>query len=208
MKKYFFKLLIIVVAGSFAAGCGNDNNSEKTNKDTAKAATDVNIAPNPTSTLEDSNSNKMDASIAPATVPDEFVNNAVKGGMMEVTLGKLAQANSSNDDIKEYGRMLERDHEAANNQLKAVAQAEHIAIPVAMADEQNMHINHLQNLKGIEFDKAFIAMMVDDHSKNIDEFKKAAKANSNEKIKDFAAKTLPTLQTHLNKAITLKNKIK
>ena len=209
MKKHLFKLLIVIAAGSFTAGCNNNSSSEKTNGDSAaKAATDVNIAPNPTSTLDDSNSNKMNPSIAPATVPNEFVNNAAKGGMMEVALGKLAQTNGGSDDVKEYGRMLERDHGDANIKLKDIANTEHIAVPAAMGDEQNMHVNHLQGLKGADFDKAFIAMMVDDHTKDIDEFKQAAKNNSNEKLKDFAAKTLPTLQMHLNKARSIKGKMK
>ncbi|ULQ50962.1 DUF4142 domain-containing protein [Flavihumibacter fluvii] len=110
----------------------------------------------------------------------ESVYTAGAGGMMEVEMGKLAQSNGGSDGVKDYGKMLEKDHE---------------------------EIDHMQTLTGKDFDNAFIPMMIDDHTKDIAEFKKAVASNENAGIKAFAKSTLPTLETHLSKAKSLKAKM-
>jgi len=42
-------------------------------------------------------------------------------------------------------------------------------------------------------------MMVDDHKKDVDEFKETANDAKDPDIKAFASKTLPTLEEHLTK---------
>ena len=52
--------------------------------------------------------------------------------------------------------------------------------------------------KGKDFDKAYVNMMVDDHKKDIAEFRKCADNCSDSTIKNFAATTLPVLEKHLD----------
>ena len=151
---------------------------------------------------------------APANIPqptagsNEFAKKATIGNIMEVEMGKLAQSNGGSADVKEYGRMLETDHAAANSELQSIAGAENITLPATMDEEHSMHVKDMGSKKGADFDKAFIPMMVEDHQKDIAEFKEAASSNPNQKIKDFASKTLPTLQKHLDKAKMIKSKMK
>jgi putative membrane protein len=42
--------------------------------------------------------------------------------------------------------------------------------------------------------------MLDDHQKDVADFEKAAKSAKDADVKDFAARTLPTLQSHLQLA--------
>jgi len=206
MKKQFLKFSFILSAGLIMLSCNNASETEKTTTDSTKAMSDANISANPNGTMSDSNSNKM----APNTnlKTNDFVSKAGAGGLMEVAMGKLAQSNGGSNDVKEYGKMLEKDHGEAGDKLKALAAAEGISFPATMTDEQNQHITHLQSLTGADFDKAFIPMMIEDHTKDIAEFKKAATSNENEKVKNFASTTLPTLETHLSKAKSIKSKMK
>jgi putative membrane protein len=205
MKKQFLKLSFLLAAGIIFISC-NNSGTEKTTTDSTTAMSDANIAPNPTSTMPDSNSNKMSANTNLKT--NDFVSEAAAGSMMEVAIGKLAQSNGGSSDVKDYGRMLEKDHGEAGDKLKSLAAAEGISFPATMTDEQNQHISHLQSMTGADFDKAFIPMMIDDHTKDIAAFKKAAAGNENEKVKSFASTTLPTLETHLSKAKSIKSKMK
>jgi putative membrane protein len=207
MKKHFFNLSFVLAAGFIMLSCNNTSDTEKTNTDTTKTAmSDANTSPNPNGTMSDSNSNKMAPNSNLKT--NEFVSKAGAGGMMEVAMGKLAQSNGGSNDVKDYGKMLEKDHGEAGDKLKSIANAEGISFPSTMTDEQSQHMAHLQSLTGADFDKAFIPMMIDDHTKDIAEFKKAAAGNENEKVKNFASTTLPTLEAHLSKAKSIKSKMK
>src|SRR5688500_10510113 len=51
----------------------------------------------------------------------KFAKEAATGGMLEVELGKLAEQNAQNDQVKQFGARMVRDHGAANNELAMVA---------------------------------------------------------------------------------------
>jgi len=206
MKKQFLRQSFILSAGLIMLSCNNGTETKKTTSDSTTAMSDANISPNPNGTMSDSNSNKMTPNTNLKT--NEFVSEAAAGSMMEVAMGKLAQTNGGSNDVKEYGKMLEKDHSEAGDKLKSLAAGEGISFPATMTAEQNQHIMHLQKMTGADFDKAFIPMMIDDHTKDIAAFKKAATGNENEKVKSFAATTLPTLETHLSKARSIKSKMK
>ena len=58
----------------------------------------------------------------------------------------------------------------------------------------------LSKLAGAEFDKAYGNEMVKDHEKDVAEFQKEAISGKDPSLKEFASKTLPTLQSHLQQA--------
>ena len=43
-----------------------------------------------------------------------FIMSAAQGGMTEVKLGELASTNGKREDVKEFGRMMVKDHTAIN----------------------------------------------------------------------------------------------
>ena len=193
MKKIFLKTALGLSSLLLLVSCGNNSsNTEKSIVDSNSNTTTADTIHNPV---------KMG-------ITNEFAANATIGGMTEVEMGKLAQTNGGSADVKDYGKMLETDHSAANTELASIAAAENITLPTAMDDEHSMHVKDMASKNGADFDKAFIPMMIEDHEKDIAEFKKAADSNPNQKIKDFASKALPTLQKHLDKAKMIKSKMK
>jgi putative membrane protein len=163
---------------------------------------------------KDSNATKMDStgtdtsgagktSPMPASVSKDdatFVVNAANAGMTEVQLGQLAQQKGMAKDVKEYGAMMEKDHTAAGDKLKALAASKNITMPAAISPEMQKNIDDLQQKSGKDFDKAYINMMVDDHKKVISEFEDESKKGSDADIRAFADSTLHTLRHHLQEA--------
>ena len=133
----------------------------------------------------------------------DFIVKATQGGMMEVQMGQLAQQNASNERVKNFGAMMVQDHSTANKDLEGLAGATNMSVPTALTKEAEHHMKDLASKKGKDFDKAYMKMMLDDHKKDIAEFKKAASSLPDEQFKNFAAKTLPTLQKHLDSAIAI-----
>lgn len=136
-----------------------------------------------------------------------FMHKAAIGGMMEVELGNLAQKQASNAQVKEFGALMVKDHSKANAELKSIAAAKKVMLPTTYPEKEQKHMDEMKKLKGIDFDKHYMSMMVDDHQKDIALFKSATN-NSDTSISKFAIKTLPVLEKHLQKATTINSSIK
>ena len=135
-----------------------------------------------------------------------FMKMAALGGMMEVALGKVAQK-SANPQVKAFAAMMVADHTKANNELKALADKSEILLPAEYDAAQNEHMNEMKKLSGSEFDKHYIAMMVDDHKKTVDLFKSGSETKELD-VKKFALKTLPVLEAHFAKAKAIQATLK
>lgn len=130
----------------------------------------------------------------------EFLKNAASSGMMEVELGKLAQANGSHKRVKNFGSMMVKDHSIANDELIALAISKNIPLPESVNTSHQKHINLLKNRKGSAFDLTYINIMIRDHKGDVKKFKGAAKDAVDTDVKTFAVETLPVLQKHLDSA--------
>jgi len=128
----------------------------------------------------------------------KFVKDAALGGMAEVELGKLAQQKGSSDAVKQFGQKMVDDHSKANEQLKQIASQESIKIPDSLDSKHKSRIDKMAKLSGPEFDKAYVKDQVKDHESDVREFQSEAQTGSNANVKEFATKTLPTLQEHLS----------
>jgi putative membrane protein len=87
------------------------------------------------------------------------------------------------------------DHSKANDELKQLASKKGIELPAQ--PPMDAHMQKLQGLSGAEFDREYMSHMLNDHQKDVAAFKKEASGGRDPDVKAFAAKTLPTLESHL-----------
>jgi putative membrane protein len=59
----------------------------------------------------------------------QCVTKAAQGGLAEVKLGELAQDKGSDQDAKDFGAQMVKDHADANNELKSVASGKGSKVP-------------------------------------------------------------------------------
>ncbi len=127
----------------------------------------------------------------------KFVTDAADAGLLEVELGKLAAANGTLTDVKELGSMMVKDHTKANEELKALAAQKNISLPPALSDKSHETYNELFAKSGRDFDEAYTDLMVKDHEKVLDSFKKEAENGKDADIKSWAVGKISTLEHHL-----------
>jgi putative membrane protein len=125
---------------------------------------------------------------------------AASGGMAEVKLGQLAQEKARSQKVKEFGQKMVDDHSKAAEDLKSVAQQQGLKLPDEMSKQDQATYNRLSKLQGEQFDRAYERTMLTDHQKDIAAFEKEANNGRNEALKQYAARTLPTLKEHLKEA--------
>jgi putative membrane protein len=137
----------------------------------------------------------------------EFVQEQLAAGTAEIELGRLAQKNGTHADVKEFGAMMVQDHQAAAADLKPIAAKVNTTQAEARNEGKNElqdKIEDLQKLSGRDFDKKYIDEMIDDHQKDVRELENKAENASNAEVKAWAAKTLPTVRHHLERAKAIK----
>jgi len=133
----------------------------------------------------------------------KFVMEAAVGGLMEVELGRLAAQHGSSDAVKQFGQRMVDDHSKANTELMELASSKGLTLPTALDEKHQSELAKMQKMTGVDFDKAYSKAMLSDHQKDVAAFEKQSSKGSDADIKAFAAKTLPTLQEHLQMARAL-----
>jgi putative membrane protein len=128
-----------------------------------------------------------------------FYKHAAEGGIAEVEVGNLAQQKSDNQSVKDFGAMMVKDHSAANEKLKGIADAKNVSLPTSASVGQMATKAKLEVLSGETFDKSYIKGMIKDHEEDIAMFKKEAASGQDPDAKAYAKATLPTLKLHLQK---------
>ena len=143
---------------------------------------------------------KQNTTFCKAQSDQTFVMNAVRGGMAEVELGKLASEKAASDSVKKFGQRMVDDHSKANDELKSLAQNKNITLPSDLSAKDKALRDRLSKLSGESFDRAYMQAMVADHRVDVNEFKKESTTGADPDVKAFASKTLPTLEDHLKMA--------
>ena len=130
----------------------------------------------------------------------DFAVKAANAGMTEVQLGEFASKNATDKSVKDFGKMMVKDHTKAGDELKSIATSKNIALPAQPGQDMTEMMTDLMKKTGKDFDKAYMNQMVKDHKDAVDLFQKESNDSKDSTMKTFAANTLPTLQKHLTAA--------
>jgi len=190
MKKLFLIPALVAVL-CLAQSC---NNNRQQSDDSIDSAKEVN-----------------DTTLTHAEEPiSDFMIEAASSGMKEVELGKIAQQKATNQRVKDFANMMVEDHKKAHKELAALAQAKSVTLPETMGDKHQKSFDDVKNKTGADFDKDYMKLMVDEHQKMINKFKKRAEEEDkrDSEVSAFAQKTLTYLQIHIDSARAIYDSIK
>jgi putative membrane protein len=125
------------------------------------------------------------------------------------TAGSMAVEKGSSASVKEFGRMLMKDHHAMRVEGMAVAKKAGIMpeTPSPDAAEKAVADSLTSATKGAAWDKAFIDHAVEGHTKVLQYAQDAANSTQNADIKAMIQKASPIVQNHLDKAKDIQGKL-
>ena len=217
MKKLFFTNTILALAVLALTGCPASTTNTTTTTTNSKmntAASNANMATSNTAVVVDSNANmpasNMNASnsMSGANSVSGFMTEAAQGGMAEVELGRLAQKQAQNAEVKSFAQKMIQDHSNANTELKQLAAKKSVTLPTDVGAMHKATMDKLSKLSGAEFDKAYIEGQVTDHLRSVALFQNQADNGPDAESKLLAAKNLPNLKMHLEMAQKINEKLK
>jgi putative membrane protein len=148
----------------------------------------------------------------------EFVNRMAVAGMAEVELAKLASERAINPDVKAFAQMMVRDHSRANDELARIAKQLDIEVPTQLDPMHRELVDRLSKLKGAEFDREYMSAMVEGHEDVAGLLRSftaadrpigtAGRARGEQALTEWAMKTMPVVERHLERARQIQQKLK
>jgi len=137
----------------------------------------------------------------------DFLVKAVTCGTCEVRLSEYAARSAADARVKEFANKLVKDHQALNNTLSESAKRLKVAVVAGQEKETREKLDKLGKLKGADFDKDYLDMMIHGHQNAISLFESESKTAKDPDLKLFAANNLTTLRKHLEEARNLRNQV-
>lgn len=129
-----------------------------------------------------------------------FLQQAAETNIAEQEMAEVAQERAAREDVKEYAKHIEQDHEKANEKLKSIAERKNVELPDEPNKPHKQQKEQLSKLEGAAFDRAYLKAQVQAHQKTIKTFEQQARTAQDPEVKQYAQQALPTLREHLEQA--------
>jgi len=146
----------------------------------------------------------VNSTLGIASTTADFVKEAAISDMTEIAAAKIA-LQKGNADEKKFAEQMVTDHTKTSTELKALVTSGDVKaeIPAALDSSSQKKIDKLNDTKPEDFASEYDPMQVSAHKDAVSLFERYAKGGDNPKLKDWAGKTLPHLQHHLEMAQVL-----
>ena len=126
---------------------------------------------------------------------------AVNGAnLAEMAYAPVVMKQGKSESAKDFARLMVQDHSKANREVVALAKSKGVKLPHAIPDEEQAVIDRLAMESGMKFDMAYKHEMIRDHATDVGEMEREISLGSDASVRALAAKLLPVLKTHLQKA--------
>ena len=130
----------------------------------------------------------------------KFIQEEAAAGAALVRIAELGVKKSEREDIKAFAGMLVADHTKANAELATLAESKGVVLTSEVDSKHAGTYEKLKGESGTDLDKEFLSVIVSGHEKCVKNFQGAADNAEDSEVKLWAAKMLPALQAHLEKA--------
>jgi putative membrane protein len=145
--------------------------------------------------------------IAPKT--QDFVTEAAVSDMTEIAAAKIALEKGDADE-KQFADQMVKDHTQTSTELKGLVSSGDVeaTLPTAPDSPSQKHIDKLNAATPADFKGDYDSSQVSAHKSAVSLFERYAKGGENARLKEWASKTLPHLQQHLEMANALNQRKK
>jgi putative membrane protein len=136
-----------------------------------------------------------------------------RANMLDSAAGSVAVTKGTNSEVREYGRLMMRDHHDLRQQAAALAKRIAIAPAPPPNDASQAQADRTMSVlngaaKGRDFDKAYIDSEVETHKTVLETLVAAMAAAQNAELQNLIQKAAPTIQGHFDMAQSIQRKLK
>jgi putative membrane protein len=136
-----------------------------------------------------------------------FARTATQDHLFEIELGRLAQKKSGDKDLVAYANGLAKEHMSALVDLTDLIKDEDIEQSKVLTPDAQRELDRMSRLNGPEFDREFANMVVSDHEKSIETYRKALVHAEDPDMIAYIEGSIPKLEKHLQTGQELQSKL-
>jgi putative membrane protein len=136
-----------------------------------------------------------------------FIREALAGNLLETGLGNLALQKGVNPAVKQFGQQMITDHTAMQKQWNALVSTNRLPITAVLNPTQQQQASQLGTLSGAEFDRQYMATMVQDHQNDVAAFQSQGLSARSAGVRQLASSGLATIQQHLSTATQVASQV-
>jgi len=132
-----------------------------------------------------------------SSTDNAFARTACQNGAVQMQLGKLAEANTRNKDVRHFANRIAEDQRRAEKELSALFVRKGITTGSELDPNLQLSLDRLAELKGGKFDEEFKSQVIAEQQAEIAAFEKQAADGSDADLQAFAERELPRLRQDL-----------
>ncbi|GAB3582956.1 DUF4142 domain-containing protein [Hymenobacter daeguensis] len=129
-----------------------------------------------------------------------FLVRATSNALLEIELGKLAQARAGNPVLRDYGTRLVQNRLELLTALRTLAETKKLALPSALGEDEQAAYHETSTRQGPELDKHLLALLVKTQKQDEDAFDDMSDDALDGDIRGFAAKYHEPVEAQLDAA--------
>lgn len=128
-----------------------------------------------------------------------------RADMADSAAGAVAMQKAANPQVKDYGRMMTRDHHQSHVKVMQLAKSLNISAKPSNDDPISKTVTRdsttlVSTPAGEQFDRTYIEQQIAMHKQVMAFAKQAEQSTTNAQIKQHIQETSPVLQRHLQRA--------
>lgn len=131
---------------------------------------------------------------------EKFLERAALAAMTEVRLGELAIQRTETQVVRDFARRMIVAYSQSSKEVKELADHKGVSCPAELDEKHQEIVERLAELTGTDFDRAYMAEMVEIHEREIKAFESQGAKGGDRDIRKWVSRTLPKLREHLQLA--------
>lgn len=134
------------------------------------------------------------AAVAGPPATADVLGSLHEANQKEIQAGEIAQKNGKSKAVRDYGKMLVKDHTAADEKVAELAQRERVDLVASTPAPGPNDMGTMAS--GPDFDRKFAQEMLDDHRKALGVLTGARDTTADPQLRKLLTDLIPTLEKH------------
>ena len=136
-----------------------------------------------------------------------FIEQAARGAMLEIELGKLANEKADNPKVKDFGKLMAEEQGQILTSLNELSMIKGLTFPMSLSQHNKTQLEGMRKMETKYFEKLYMKMTMQNSRKYIELYQGTSRS-PDAQISEFGEKYLPILERQLQKAFEAQETIR